>query len=113
VHELAIAHSLVRAAVEQAGVHGADRVLGLDLVLGALSGVEPDALAFCFPIAARETPCEGAELRMTVVPAMGRCDACGGRSPVARMMDPCPTCGGWPLEVEGGSEMTLHSVEIC
>ena len=73
MHELSIATSLVETAVRSAESNGAQRVVGLDVRLGSLSGVEPEALSFCFPIAARETLCEGAELRLRIVPASGTC----------------------------------------
>jgi hypothetical protein len=28
-------------------------------------------------------------------------------------MDGCPDCGGWPLLIEGGREMTLSCMEVC
>jgi len=92
--------------------HGASRVTSVDLVLGALTGVEPDALSFCFPAAAAGTLCEGAELRIEIEPARGWCNRCSTRSEVRELMSPCPRCGEWPMDVEGGSEMRLRSVEV-
>jgi hydrogenase nickel incorporation protein HypA/HybF len=113
VHELSIAQSLVKLAAEQAAVHGAVRIIALDVVLGALSGLEPDALSFCFPVAARQTPCEGAELRLTVSAARGRCAQCGASAEVRDLLEPCARCGSWPLAVEGGDEMRLRSLEVA
>ncbi len=112
MHELSIATSLVETAVRSAESNGAARVVSLDVRLGSLSGVEPEALSFCFPIAARETICEGAELRLRIVPASGTCATCGARTDVSDLLAPCPTCGEWPLRVEGGREMQLESLEV-
>jgi hydrogenase nickel incorporation protein HypA/HybF len=112
MHELSIATSLVETAARNAEAHGARRVVGLNVRIGALSGVEPDALSFCFPIAARETPCEGAELRLEIIPASGTCGKCGERMEVRDLLAPCPACGEWPLRVEGGREMQLESLEV-
>lgn len=112
MHELSIAHGLVRTAVEHALAGGAARVSRLDVVIGALAGVEPEALAFCFPLAARETVCEGAELAITIVPGRGRCGACGAEADITALMEACPACGQWPIAVEGGREMTLRSMEV-
>jgi hydrogenase nickel incorporation protein HypA/HybF len=112
VHELSIACGLVRTAVGEATRHGAARVLELDLVVGALTGVEPDALAFCFPMAAAGTLCEGAELKIEIEPARGHCTSCDATSEVSSLMSPCPRCGAWPLGLEGGREMKLRSVEV-
>jgi hydrogenase nickel incorporation protein HypA/HybF len=112
VHELSIACELVKSAAAEATRHGAARVVGVDLVLGALTGVEPDALAFCFPVAAAGTPCDGAELRIEIEPAKGRCADCAATSEINSLMSPCPRCGAWPIGLEGGREMRLRSVEV-
>lgn len=112
MHELSIAHSLVETAVAEARRHGAARVARVELALGSLSGVEPEALAFCFPLAAQGTLCQDAVLDVQRVPAEGRCPACMHQHPVEDLMSSCPGCGHWPLEVTGGREMTLRSLEV-
>jgi len=112
MHELSIACSLVKAAIEQAMSHHATRVVNLDVVLGALSGVEMDSLMFCFPAVARGTMCDGAGLHVEIVPAAGRCPGCLNTCQVSDFMDPCPDCGAWPLGIKGGREMTLRAVEV-
>lgn len=112
MHELSIACGLVQSAVSEAARHGATRVTSLDLVLGALTGVEPAALTFCFPAAAAGTVCDGAELRIEVEPARGWCNHCNTCSDVRELMSPCPRCGAWPMDLEGGREMRLRSLEV-
>jgi hydrogenase nickel incorporation protein HypA/HybF len=62
LHELSIACSLVKTAVDEAARHGVTHVVKMDVVLGALAGVELEALRFCFPAVAQGTVCEGAVL---------------------------------------------------
>jgi hydrogenase nickel incorporation protein HypA/HybF len=112
MHELSIATGLVETASRSARENGASRVLRLHVRIGSLSGVEPEALTFCFPIAARETVCEGAELDLEMVPAAGTCGKCGERAEVRDLLAPCPGCGEWPLRIEGGREMQLESLEV-
>ncbi len=112
VHELSIACSLVKAAIDEATRHGAKHVVRVDVVLGALSGVEMDSLMFCFPAVAKGTLCEGAGLNVEIMPAVGRCPACLTTSEVCDFMSACPECGSWPLGIQGGREMTLRAVEI-
>lgn len=112
MHELSIATSLVDIAVRNAAEHGAQRVTRLHLRIGALSGIEPDALTFSFPIAARDTLCEDAELVIERVAADATCPACGKSSQVTEATAPCPHCGSWPLGLTGGREMTLDSLEV-
>ena len=112
MHELSLCQSLVQIAVEQAQARGASRIHRVDLALGALAGVQADALSFCFPLVAKDTLCEGAELSISSIPAQGRCDACGTTSIISDLMTPCPNCQGWPLKVEGGSGLSLRSLEV-
>lgn len=112
MHELSIAVSLIQSTVEQALARGATGVSRIHLRLGALSGVEPEALDFCFPLAARGTLCEGAELDIEVRAARGVCAACGQTSPIHGLMEPCPACGAWPLALEGGREIQLEALEV-
>ncbi len=112
MHEISIACSLVKAAVDEAARHGVSHVLRVDVVLGALSGVEMDALLFCFPAVAKGTVCEGAGLSVEIEPARGHCAACGSTHDVHDFMDPCPDCGAWPLGLEGGRDMRLRALEV-
>lgn len=112
MHELSIACSLVKAASDEATRQGATHVVKVDVVLGALSGVEMDSLMFCFPAVARGTVCEGAGLNVEIVPALGRCPGCATTSEVRDFMSACPKCGSWPLGIKGGREMTLRALEI-
>lgn len=112
MHELSIAHRLVEAAAAEATRRGARRVQRLELVLGALAGVEPEALRFCFPMACHGTVCEGARLEIQHVTATGSCEACGTAHPVEDVMDECPACGHWPLSIAGGREMMLKALEL-
>jgi hydrogenase nickel incorporation protein HypA/HybF len=112
MHELSLAQSLIQASIDEAARHGASRVVSVDLVIGALAGVEPEALSFCFPVAAAGTVCDGAELRIEIEPATGRCASCTSTSEVRDLMSSCPQCGAWPLGLTGGREMRLRALEV-
>lgn len=112
MHELSLAQSLVQASIDEAARHGASRVVSVDLVIGALAGVEPESLTFCFPVVAAGTVCDGAELRIEIEPATGRCGSCATTSEVRDLMTACPQCGTWPLGLTGGRDMRLRALEI-
>ncbi|GAB4305688.1 MAG: hydrogenase maturation nickel metallochaperone HypA [Myxococcota bacterium] len=112
MHELSIAQGIVRIAMKYAELHKAERVARIDITIGALSGVESEALSFCFPFAAEGTVCEGAELGVTIEKGKGSCEKCGASVEVSDLMTVCPACGNWPLKVEGGNEMLIKSLEV-
>ncbi len=85
MHELAIVEEIV-AAVAEAG--GGRPVRHIVLEIGRLSTVLPDAVRFCFDLAAEGTVAEGAALEIVEVPGRGRCRACGGEVALERPFRP-------------------------
>jgi hydrogenase nickel incorporation protein HypA/HybF len=59
MHELAIAQGILEAVTEK---HHGDRILRIVVEVGDLAAVLPDALRFCFDVAAQGTAAEGATL---------------------------------------------------
>lgn len=112
MHELSIAQAIVDLVVEESERASASRVLGVTLSLGELSGVVEEQLRFCFPIVARGTLAEGAELKVEVVAGQGLCPRCEAPFPMPRLLEPCPRCGALTSEVLAGRELSVASLEI-
>jgi hydrogenase nickel incorporation protein HypA/HybF len=116
MHELAIADRIVERAAEAAREHGADRVDGLTIELGAATHLAADQLRFCIETIAEDTPVEGADLAFERVPARGSCD-CGWRGELRTLADTvvgapdrrCPDCGG-AVALTAGRECRLATV---
>src|SRR5208283_3050630 len=68
MHELALAQSITDLVVDYARRERIARISRVVVEIGIAASVEPDALLFCFPIVADETPAAGAELSSTVFP---------------------------------------------
>lgn len=113
MHEMAIAEGVLELVEEAARTHGASRVASVRLELGALSHVEVEALRFCFDAVTRGGPAAGARLDVVTTPGEGWCMPCGARVPVATFGDGCPNCGGYQVEITGGTEMRLREIEIA
>jgi hydrogenase nickel incorporation protein HypA/HybF len=109
MHELAIADSVVRIA----SAHAAGRrVAKVELKVGHLRQVVPSALEFSFALVAEGTELEGAELAVEVVPAGGRCRACGFDGPLPQFPLQCQACGGFDVDVLRGEELLVDALEI-
>jgi hydrogenase nickel incorporation protein HypA/HybF len=109
MHELSIADAVVAIAGRHAG---ARRVLRVELRVGALRQVVPQALEFAFGLVAEGTPVEGAELVLDVVPAAGWCRACGIESELPTFPLLCAACGGADLELTQGEELLVDALEL-
>lgn len=70
MHEMAIALALIEQAEKVAREQNARAIPGITVVVGRLSGTDPDALRAVFELAAEETLAAGAAL--TVEMAEGR-----------------------------------------
>ncbi len=111
MHEYSLIQSLLSRVEDEARRRGALKVHALAIRVGELSGVDPDLLAGAYQIAREGTPCAGAELRMSQVPAVWTCPRCRktfGRGEVLR----CAECAA-PAELSDGADaLTLESIEM-
>ncbi len=112
VHELSIAQSIVDSVTEQASAHGGRRVLRIGVRIGDISGVNADALAFCFDLATKDTGLEGASLDVERIPARFRCQACGTEFPAGDFLASCPSCAGTSARLVAGDELALSFLEV-
>jgi len=76
MHELGIAESALELALAQAHNAGAARVLRIVIRVGALSGVDAEALQFAFTAILPGTAAEGATVQIDPVAAIAYCPAC-------------------------------------
>jgi hydrogenase nickel incorporation protein HypA/HybF len=109
MHELSIAQAIVGVAERHAAGR---RVEAVEVRVGALRQVVPDALSFAFELVAEGTPVEGAELRIVEVPARVACRQCGAESRVDEFPFGCARCGGLDVDVVGGEELHVESLEV-
>jgi hydrogenase nickel incorporation protein HypA/HybF len=113
MHELSIAGALVDQVREHAAKSGAERVTRIRIRMGALSGIAR-SLHFCFPSAARGTPCEGAILHIEEVPLTVFCSHCREvKTPAALYNFRCPDSGRPTPKVLTGREMQLVYIELA
>lgn len=109
MHELSIVQGVVEICEQHSGGR---RILEVTLEIGALSGVVPEALEFCFEAATRDTLLEGARLVIERIPATGLCTLCGVVSTIDTYFDPCPACGALALSLRTGEEMRVRDLEV-
>ncbi|MBT2533876.1 hydrogenase maturation nickel metallochaperone HypA [Arthrobacter sp. ISL-48] len=109
MHELSIVQSLIDAVLDRTG---GQAVTGVNLRIGPLSGVLPDALRFCFDVVSAGTTLAGARLEIDEPQGRGRCRTCGNAFLLPDMFLLCP-CGSADVEVVSGRELMLMSVEVA
>jgi hydrogenase nickel incorporation protein HypA/HybF len=112
MHELSIAQALIEQAGDVAKQNHARCVTGITVAVGALSGVDHDALKFVFPMAAEGTLAEAASLIVDTVPAQVLCHTCNRVSNPELPSFACRQCGSENIEITGGRELMLKSVDV-
>jgi hydrogenase nickel incorporation protein HypA/HybF len=108
MHELAITCNIVELAAQAA--HGR-KVHRVTIEVGKLSGVLPDAIAFCFPEVAKGTALEAASLDIREIEAVARCEACGAEFATPSMLTTC-ACGSLQFARLRGEELNIKSIEV-
>jgi hydrogenase nickel incorporation protein HypA/HybF len=113
MHELAIVDALIEQVgreVRRAGNHG--KILGVQLSIGRLSGVNSDSLRFAFELLAPDTLVEGAEIVINQVKPFCRCHACNARMEIEDLVFKCPKCASDAITIEGGRDLMLESIDV-
>ena len=112
MHELSLMEGVLAVLEEERDRHGFRRVVRIVLEIGALAGVEREALAFCHEAVAAGTVAEGAALELVDVPAMAWCGVCQADVPVDSRLDLCPHCGEVPVRITQGLDLRVKSIEV-
>jgi hydrogenase nickel incorporation protein HypA/HybF len=112
MHEMALSESVLERIEANARSDGFTRVVAVHLEIGDLAGVDADAMRFSFDAVTRGTLAEDARLEISSLPGEAWCLPCGHRIEIARRFDPCPDCGSHQLQVTGGTDLLLKSLEV-
>ena len=112
MHEMALMASMLELIEDQARVDGFHKVVRVDLEIGRLSGVEPEAMRFAFDVGTEDSLVAGAELFIEEPEGLARCEVCGVESAIEMIFDPCPECGKGPMEILAGRDMRIVSLEV-
>jgi hydrogenase nickel incorporation protein HypA/HybF len=109
MHELSIADGVFGIVSRHANGRRVERV---ELRVGHLRQVVPDALEFAWQLVTKGTALDGAELLIEEVPATVRCQACGVESTLDGFPALCAACGSASVEVTGGDELLVDAMEL-
>ena len=111
MHEFFIAEQLLDQIVATAADHGVIRVRSVELEVGAMELVVPEALRTAFAAAGTGTVAQSAELIIRTLPARAVCEACGNGY-VTEIADyTCPQCGAAAAKMASGSGIVLCALD--
>lgn len=113
MHELSIAASMLDGVLQAAEQAGATRVEVVEVELGAMQLVVPEALQVAWEAIRTDTLADGAVLKIEEVPVEAECRRCGRRfEPDIECSFCCVHCGQADVRITRGNDIVLRSV-IC
>lgn len=112
MHEMSIAEGIVDIALQTLAANKGQVIHAIQLRLGVMSGVEPDALQFCFAAVTKDTAAANATLQIEMVPLRGRCLDCDYEFSVADYVFKCPRCKSVAIQTITGRELQVASIDM-
>lgn len=107
MHELRIATEIIETVQAEMNRRHLETIGEIGLAIGALSGVDPEALSFAFEASVSGTNLENSRLNIEFIPVEGRCLTCHSEFSVDDMCFICPRCGSGKLDVTRGQELDI------
>ena len=105
---MAITQSVVDAVCGHAGDR---RVHSVRLRVGALCGVIPESMEFCFELATQGTIAQGARLDLDIQVGAARCRACDAEFTLGDLILQCE-CGSADIDLLAGRDLEIVSMEV-
>jgi hydrogenase nickel incorporation protein HypA/HybF len=113
MHELAITESLLNITLKHADAAEAKKVKQLNIVIGQMSRVVDESVQFYWDFVAKDTIAEGAILNFERVPATLHCFNCDTQFGLDGHRDfLCPHCQSGQVQVIGGDDFRLDSIDV-
>jgi hydrogenase nickel incorporation protein HypA/HybF len=111
MHEVSIATQLLELVAETAARHAVRVVRAVQVDVGVMDAVSPEALRTAFALAAEGTLAAGARLDLTEVAIQAQCKGCATRFAPALDNYACPGCGQADVQILEGRGIVLRSLE--
>ena len=112
MHEISLCQSILRIIEEKAAEQPFDKVNAVCLEVGALAGVDPEALRFGFDVVMNDSIASGAKLDIINVVARARCEQCLKELVIQQRFDVCPECGANQLTIIAGDELRVKDLVV-
>jgi hydrogenase nickel incorporation protein HypA/HybF len=112
MHELSIANAILDTVRKEAEKRPGIRVKKVGVRIGALSGVEPEALTFGFSALVQGTDLDPLALEIESIPWRQRCPDCDLTFDVKEQGLACPRCARRETLLAGGEELDLAYLEV-
>lgn len=112
MHELSLAGGILRVLEQTRERDPFERVTQLRLEVGALAGVEIEALRFALNAIAPNSLLAGADIEIDTPPGQAWCLPCSQNIEISSRLDACPRCGSHQIQPTGGTELRVVDMQV-
>jgi hydrogenase nickel incorporation protein HypA/HybF len=112
MHEMSITMSLLDLVLEEANKAGASKITGVNIVLGEMTGIIDHYVQANFELLSKNTLAEDAKLSFQNIPRRARCRNCTQEFRPSDLAWTCPRCRSTEIEITGGKELYVESIEV-
>ncbi len=112
MHEFAIAQTIVRSVLAELKKVQPARLVRARIVAGHLHQIVPASLTQAYKILTKETLAAGSRLSIRRASVMAECQCCHWRGKIKGSMFACGKCNAGDIEITGGRELYLESIEV-
>jgi len=112
MHEMSIANSLLDSVRTEALRFPDQHIATVGVRIGALAGVDPDSLRFCFEVLVKDSDLEPLELDIDYRRRRHQCQVCSESFDAVYEDTPCPRCGTADSIFLSGDELELAYLEV-
>lgn len=115
MHELSVTKSIHQIVMKHALLGRANRVLSVNLEIGAFSDLQSEWVQRYFDRLSRGTIAEGAKLKITRVPAVFQCNRCRQSFEINSLLEEelsCQECHSTEVSLISGREYIVKNLEV-
>lgn len=110
MHELGMCEAVMDTVERRAAGRPVQRIR---LRIGVLHRVVPSSLDQAFSMVATGTVADGAEVDLVTIPIQVTCRDCGHVDETEEAEVACRACGSVSVDLDGGDELTLESLQLA
>lgn len=111
MHEAMIAENILETILAQTK-NKAGKVMRITISCGQMNALNDEAMQFAFEVAATNTICNGAKLKIKHIPLKGICRNCGNEFEFDLYDPKCPKCGKSDFSIGEDAPLLLEEIEF-
>ncbi|HED38407.1 MAG TPA: hydrogenase maturation nickel metallochaperone HypA [Ignavibacteria bacterium] len=112
MHELSIAQSIIDLVYQYLPEKNFGAVKSVNVKIGKFSNILTDSLEFCFDALIKDSPLQGASLKIKNIPVQIECLECKTISDIEPPIFLCPNCNSSSIKIISGTEMQVVEIEL-